>query len=253
VPKPDSVDRNEYHSEQDADAVLTIDRGGRVLACNDAARDTLAVSAQELIGSPILRWILPDEHPAVKRALRQIFSGETSAVGARITVLRGDGVQRRLSVRVLPLEEAGRIDAVHFLIGGTDPARPSVPEPPGGSVLIVDDDDTMRGVMRRMLLKAGYQVSEASSGASALERITTSRPPEFILTDLQMPEGSGYWLLDRLAKDFPQLLRRTVIVTGEPSSAAVERIARATGCPLVRKPFDFQTLVGALQEVANRS
>jgi PAS domain S-box-containing protein len=121
------------------------------------------------------------------------------------------------------------------------------------SVLVVDDDASVRSVTRKFLEKVGYKVLEAWSGRSALAQITSGQPPELVITDLKMKDGTGYWFLEQLARDFPNLLRHTVIMTGDSSHAAVEKLARETGCPVVRKPFELNHLLEALDEAALRS
>lgn len=120
------------------------------------------------------------------------------------------------------------------------------------SVLVVDDDEGLRSAVRAFLEKAGFVVREAWSGRSALARILSGDAPELMIADLKMKDGTGYWLLRELARDFPHLLRRTVILTGGPSRAFVEEIGAETGCPVIRKPFDFQVLLDRLEEVASR-
>ena len=121
------------------------------------------------------------------------------------------------------------------------------------SVLVIDDDEGVRTMIRRFLEPFGYTVAEAWSGRSALAQITSGFMPELVVTDLRMRDGTGYWFLEQLARDYPQVLRRTVILTGDPSHAAVDRITRETGCPVVRKPFDPQVLLDRLDEVALRA
>jgi CheY-like chemotaxis protein len=66
----------------------------------------------------------------------------------------------------------------------------SCPHPPC-PVLLVDDDATTRQMMRSMLEKAGWAVSESENGRVALERVVQNRPT-LILLDLMMPEMDGF-------------------------------------------------------------
>lgn len=121
------------------------------------------------------------------------------------------------------------------------------------SVLVVDDEDAVRSGVRRFLEKVGFDVREAWSGRSALAQITAGQPPQLVVTDLKMSDGSGYWFLDQLSRDFPTLLERTVILTGDTEHAEVSRLARRTGCPILRKPLELANLLETLDQVANRS
>ncbi len=120
------------------------------------------------------------------------------------------------------------------------------------SVLIVDDEPTVRLSARRFLERVGYEVREAWSGRSALAQITAGSPPELVVTDLRMGDGSGDWLMEQLARDFPDLLRHTVILTGASEEDELIDLTRRTGCPLLRKPLDMAELLDTLDEVASR-
>jgi putative two-component system response regulator len=73
---------------------------------------------------------------------------------------------------------------------------------PARSVLIVDDDPGVRGVMKRWLEAGGYLVATASSAEEALERLEAS-PPAVALCDIRMPGHDGLWLAERIRQQFP--------------------------------------------------
>jgi len=64
-------------------------------------------------------------------------------------------------------------------------------------VLVVEDDATMRDMLRRMLEQEGWAVAEAEHGRTALERMAANRP-DLILLDLMMPEMDGFAFLEAL-------------------------------------------------------
>ncbi len=121
------------------------------------------------------------------------------------------------------------------------------------SILVVDDEEAVRGGLRKFLEKVGYEVREAWSGRSALAQITAGRPPDVILTDLRMTDGSGFWFLTEMSRDFPELLGRTVILTGDTGQGEAAKLARETGCPLVRKPVELPYLLEILDQTLARS
>ena len=110
----------------------------------------------------------------------------------------------------------------------------------------------MRRSVRRFLEKVGFEVREAWSGRSALAQITVGHPPELVVTDLKMSDGDGYWFLDQLSRDFPDLLRRTVIITGDAAGAEEAEVVERTGCPAVTKPVEMPDLLELLDEIALR-
>jgi CheY-like chemotaxis protein len=118
-------------------------------------------------------------------------------------------------------------------------------------VLVVDDEEELRRSVRRFLEKVGYDVSEAWSGRSAIAQITAGHPPEVMVTDLRMSDGSGSWLLHQISQDFPELLKRTIILTGDPDEPSIANVVRSTGCSVLSKPVDFPDLLEALDQVAD--
>jgi DNA-binding NtrC family response regulator len=71
------------------------------------------------------------------------------------------------------------------------------------------------------------------------------RLPDAVITDLRMLDGSGYWLLDQIRQLHPELLQRTMIVTGDRHrSRALE-----LGCPVLEKPVDLKALLETLDRI----
>lgn len=120
------------------------------------------------------------------------------------------------------------------------------------SVLLVEDDENVRRVIRKALETTGYRVTEAFSGRSALSKLTTGELPDLIITDLKMSGGNGYWLIEKLRSDFPALHARTLIITGD-TSGTPEQIAQATGCTVLAKPVTFPALLEAMEDVLMRN
>lgn len=112
------------------------------------------------------------------------------------------------------------------------PREKTVPPRGSGRVLIVEDEQVVRGLARRVLERYGYEVVEASGGAEALERL---REGAFVVlvTDVIMPEMSGPQLVERARALHPSL--PVLFMTGY----AEEQLPGLTqdGCSLIRKPF----------------
>ncbi len=114
------------------------------------------------------------------------------------------------------------------------------------TVLVVEDDEAVRTVLRSFLEKVGYDVREAWSGRSAVAQLTSDQRPELLITDLRMPDGNGDWFLAQLRNDFPDLLSRTLILTGDPDHERALALSGDSGCPLLRKPFDLPKILEVL-------
>ncbi|HEU5171269.1 MAG TPA: PAS domain S-box protein, partial [Gemmatimonadales bacterium] len=128
-----------------------------------------------------------------------------------------------------------------------EPAAESVPRG-RETILLVEDEDTVRNATRRILERHGYRVLEARDGADALVVWRESGPHiDLVITDVQMPELGGGELAAVLRRDRPEL--PVVFTSGYASDevAALElRDGRTTFLP---KPFEFGGLVRAVQSV----
>lgn len=127
---------------------------------------------------------------------------------------------------------------------------PSGPDGPGGSLLVVDDDEANRTMLARRLVRLGYKVTVAENGRRALEALQAERF-DLVLLDIQMPELNGYEVLERLKAD-PALRDIPVIVLS--ASDETERVARCIEMgaeDYLPKPFDpvlLQARLGAILE-----
>jgi CheY-like chemotaxis protein len=108
-------------------------------------------------------------------------------------------------------------------------------------VLIVEDDDANREVMRLVLEMAGHRVSTAATGHEALERAETDKP-DTVLLDMGLPDQNGQTISTalRARSNVP----RIVITSGTPYRA---QDATALGADAVlQKPFDPEDLLEVL-------
>ena len=111
------------------------------------------------------------------------------------------------------------------------------------SVLIVDDEPSVRNVMRRWLESRGYSVSIASDTDEALQRIA-AEAPSVVLCDLRMPGHGGLWLTELLRREYPEVA--VIIATGvNDVSAAVEGLRQGV-VDYLTKPFDRERLFDAV-------
>jgi CheY-like chemotaxis protein len=114
-----------------------------------------------------------------------------------------------------------------------------------GPLLVVEDDSTHRGVVRRMLERRGYGVLDASNGQIALDVLRNSEPrPRLIVLDLRMPVMSGEELLDALAGD-PELSRIPVLVTSA-RSPRIDSLKYNAPMKWLQKPWDPDAMLALI-------
>jgi len=109
------------------------------------------------------------------------------------------------------------------------------------NVLVVDDDNAMRGLFSTLLTKKGFDVDTAQDGRTAFDQLRRNTY-NVILLDLMMPDVSGFELLDRMERDSPTLLPRVIVMTGA-GQRVVEGLKTQRIWGLIRKPFDIDHLV----------
>jgi DNA-binding response OmpR family regulator len=116
-------------------------------------------------------------------------------------------------------------------------------------VLIVDDDEDIRLLLKELLGRAGYEVDEAPDGRTALRRLY-ERPPALVLLDVTMPEMDGYQTLERIRdlSDVP-----VIMLTARSQELEKVRGLSAGADDYVAKPFGRQELLARMQALLRRS
>jgi two-component system cell cycle sensor histidine kinase/response regulator CckA len=117
------------------------------------------------------------------------------------------------------------------------------------SVLVVEDEDALRELTRRLLLRQGYQVHVAGNAEEAV-RLFPTIDVDVVLTDVVMPGSSGVELMERLHVLKPRL--KVVYMSGYTDDTIVHHGVLAPGTAFVHKPFTSDALAQTLREVLDR-
>jgi len=133
------------------------------------------------------------------------------------------------------------------------PARAPAEQPAGGgeTILVVEDDDAVREIVRRTLSSAGYQVLQASTPAEALalcEQPATRI--DALLTDAIMPGMPGNQLIEHVQRIYPGL--PAVLMSGYTNSWLPGAAGDRSDTPLLRKPFTRPALLRHIREILDR-
>ena len=119
------------------------------------------------------------------------------------------------------------------------------------SVLIADDDPAFRNLMRRRLLRQGYEVIEASDGEDALSLLASNAKPDVVVLDVLMPRCSGLGVLEIL-RGFGKA-PPTLMVTGFVDRSIDLVAGRLGAFRVFHKPFALDDLVTGIFEAAKSS
>jgi FixJ family two-component response regulator len=110
-------------------------------------------------------------------------------------------------------------------------------------IAVVDDEESIRKALNRLMRSAGLNVETFASGAEFLASVATHRP-DCVVLDLHMPHPNGFEVQSQLLRLTPPL--PVVVITGQDSSEARERAMASNPSAYLRKPIDEKVLLDAV-------
>jgi len=134
------------------------------------------------------------------------------------------------------LEPAGAIGASSLQSGGSE------------TVLLVEDEESVRQLVRETLESKGYKVLEADHGEAALRIVSDySGKIDMLITDVVMPGMSGRDLSAKLCASYPHT--KVLYLSGYTEDAIAHEGVLDSGTAFLQKPFTLQTLSRKVREV----
>jgi DNA-binding NtrC family response regulator len=115
------------------------------------------------------------------------------------------------------------------------------------TILVVDDDRSVLGIIEQALRMAGYRVLAADCGRNAIELYQNAGEPiHLLLTDVIMPDLTGPVVAERLRRHQPDL--QVLFISGFHDADMVQRFVTAKGFTLLPKPFTIDALLRVVGE-----
>ncbi|MCL2789115.1 MAG: response regulator [Desulfobulbus sp.] len=116
-------------------------------------------------------------------------------------------------------------------------------------ILVIDDDDQIRTLLRQVMEWSGYEVIEACNGREGVQKCR-KQTADLVITDLIMPEQEGLETISLLKKECPHLKIIAISGGGRIGPEAYLPAARELGADKVfSKPFDVRELAEAVKEL----
>jgi CheY-like chemotaxis protein len=116
------------------------------------------------------------------------------------------------------------------------------------SILVVDDEEQLRKLIREILEQSGYHVTEARDGKEAIQQYRLA-PADVVIMDILMPEQDGLETIATLRREFPNV--KVIAITGSSEMIGILNfldVAKMLGAHrTLQKPFEMKALLEAVQ------
>jgi two-component system, chemotaxis family, CheB/CheR fusion protein len=172
---------------------------------------------------------------AISRAIVRLHGGKIVAYSDGV----GRGATFSVALRTIPAPECAPL-----------PAEPVLAVKRGNlRLLLVEDHDSTREVLSRILRRSGHQVHGAGTGAEALELLKSAGPFDAVISDLGLPDRNGFELLAQIRAIQPEL--PAIALSGYGMDQDVKRAKQAGFIAHLVKPVPFDQLRALLDHVAS--
>jgi two-component system, cell cycle sensor histidine kinase and response regulator CckA len=184
------------------------------------------------------------------------FTTKDPGAGTGLGLATVFGVVKQSGGSIYVYSEEGRGTTFKIYLPAAAPDRLEPAAGPAGgaaehgseTIVLVEDDDSVRDLVRAMLESKGYRVL-AAAGAGEAERLCAERPGEvdLLLTDVVMPEANGRVLAERLAAASPSI--RVLFMSGYSDEAVYRHGEISPDAAFIEKPFSDRALARKVREV----
>jgi two-component system, cell cycle sensor histidine kinase and response regulator CckA len=168
------------------------------------------------------------------------------------------GIVKQSEGDIWVTSEVGRGTTFRILLPCADAAKREASQPvraPAGggteSILLVEDDDSLRELLASVLRRHGYDVTVCENTAVALERLRAKGGRvDLLITDVVMPNGTGPELAKQVRREYPRV--RIMFMSGYAEHAALSSDAFNSDTPFLQKPFTPSVLAKKIREILGK-
>lgn len=186
-----------------------------------------------------------------ERLFEPFFTTKSLGRGSGLGLATVHGIVVQSDGTITVESEPGQGTAFTIYLPRVDDEVALAPESPpaaAATILLVEDEETVRALGREILERAGYQVLEAADGVEALARADEHPGPiDAVVTDVVMPRCGGRELAERLARLRPGT--RILYVSGYTEDDVLRRGVLASETAFLHKPFTSAALVESVRRI----
>jgi two-component system, cell cycle sensor histidine kinase and response regulator CckA len=196
------------------------------------------------------------DSPTRDRAFEPFFTTKPKGKGTGLGLATVYGIVEQSGGAIYLDTSPGRGTTVRIYLPATDaveaPRKPEMTSSTDGrgteTILLVEDNDSVRGLAGKALRRRGYTVFEARTGEEAINwALTSGIAPHLLVTDVVMPGVNGPNLAARLTQHNPAL--RVLFVSGYSDDAVAMEGAYPGHFPVLQKPFTPNTLAELVRSI----
>jgi PAS domain S-box-containing protein len=190
------------------------------------------------------------EPETLSRLFEPFFSTKEKGKGTGLGLATVYGIVKQSGGHVAVESAPGRGTTFRIWLPEVEVETPAAAPAPAGTtapagsetILLVEDEEALRGLLQEVLAESGYKVLQASSGAEAL-RVSRAHagPVDLLLTDVVMPGMGGREVATALAAERPGL--RVLFASGYTAEAIARHGVLEPGTDLIHKPFTPDALL----------
>ncbi|HET7025883.1 MAG TPA: type II/IV secretion system protein, partial [Gemmatimonadales bacterium] len=196
-----------------------------------------------------IRHVL-DGHSSIEELLRVVDVPTTLPPAARPSVAAVVEVPPA-PVAVVPMAGPTEVALSFDLVDREGAAAESQRRGAGSKILLVDDEDHLRRLLKDLLEREGYEVVEARDGAEALEQVDR-HGPDVMLLDLNLPGMDGYSVLAHVRSRPATEALPIVVLTAKGDEDNEVRVLQAGADDFLTKPFRARALYARLEKIMAR-
>ncbi len=224
--------------------------------------DAYAATQQDVKPGPYVALSVSDtgsgmSDDVLARVFEPFFTTKPIGQGTGLGLSMVYGFVRQSGGHVRISSAIGRGTTVTILLprylGDTEPQDPSATAVTGArakaheTVLVVEDETVVRGLIVEMLKEQGYRVLEAEDGPKGLVVLQTGQPIDLLLTDVGLPGLNGRQLADAFRAERPDL--NVLFMTGYVESSILSAGFLGPGMEVIAKPFTLEALAARIEAI----
>ncbi|TBR28330.1 MAG: response regulator, partial [Reyranella sp.] len=237
--------------------------GGQLVieTVNRAVDEVTAAAHAERVSGDYVRVSVADsgtgmDAETVARAFEPFFTTKPIGQGTGLGLSMIYGFARQSEGHVEIESEPGRGTIVHLCLPrfegeASDEAAPdatrAVPAETGETVLVIEDEPVVRGLVVEVLADLGYRAIEAADGPQGLEIVQSPQRIDLLITDVGLPGLNGRQVADAARALRPDL--RVLFMTGYAENAVLAAGSLEPGMTLITKPFTMEAVATRVREI----